>query len=422
MNCKLRLHLIGILILVCCVSCGHSIEETVTPVVPTVAGDQFKRIVILPFADFTAMPSEGFTPGSSLYNEYYRRNALVIEALQGAMYEDGFIPAASQEDIQKYLVDHGIVKGSFSSSTGESCLQQELQEGWSDEMKEEIGEVIAQNMVSNQSRAPVKTVALNRQNLKNLGNGFGADYIVRGRIVEFHTDQIDTLNPFKTGLVPCIFKSLHRTFHGIAETEPYQQIDVDKETFEGYDRLRNMFMGAGPYVSSVIGEKQGRVPGGTVQISMLVHDVRTGDVVWFNRSEARVVTRSVWTDPDADFLFPKAIAKIVNSLSDDFATAVVSGRLAVAHKKASAPEFEESSVASFDAEVEEGQAERFANDAREAAEDAGRSAGEAGEYAERAENAAGEAQQASGEAKDAVKRASEASIKSEKIFNKIIAK
>lgn len=425
MKCILKLHLVGILILVFCVACGHSVKQTVEPVIPTTAGDQFKRVVILPFADFTPVPHNGFAPGSSFYNDYYRRNALIIDAFQGALYRDGFLPAAPQEDIQKYLLDQGIIKGASISSI--SSLQDELQENWSDQMKEEIGSVISHEESRNQSQTPVKTVALNRQAVKSLGNAFGADYIVRGQVMEFRSDQVGTLNPLRTGIVPCILNSTHRTFGGIAEAEPYQQIDMDQDSADQYNRLRHMFFGLGALINPIIGEKGGRVPGSTVQISVLVHDAKTGDVVWFNRVETIAITRSAWADPDADLLFPKAIATSVNSLADDFTMALNSGRVPVSHEKQTAVEStgEGSEIESFATEVAAERAEQSAREAGESAEQASQSADEARDYAQQAGEAKVYAQQAEDsaeEAKDAVKRASEASVKTEKIFKKIIAK
>ena len=39
MNREFKLHLMGILILVFCVSCGQSVKETIKPVVPGAASD-----------------------------------------------------------------------------------------------------------------------------------------------------------------------------------------------------------------------------------------------------------------------------------------------------------------------------------------------------------------------------------------------
>ena len=247
---------------------------------------------------------------------------------------------------------------------------------------------------------------------------------MRGRIIEYRTDQIDTFNPVRAGIIPVVFKSGQRTALGMAESELYEHVDEDPRV--DYDSMRDWFWGAGGFVTGLIGEKQGRVPGTTVQIRVLVQDANTGDVVWLNRAEASAIPRSAYADPDTDVLFAKAISKAVNSLVDDFANAAASGRFARTEKQGSFHEPEQG--ADMDASAVETAAEtaeRSAREAKDSADQARDAAGEAKGYAQQAGEAkvyAGQAEDAAGEAKDAVKRASAASVKSEKIFKKIIAK
>ncbi len=415
MKHKLRLHLMGIVILVFCVSCGQSVKETVKPVNPGVASGQFKRVVIVPFADLT--------PASSL-QDHCRRNVLVLESLQDALYQAGFVSAA-EEDVVQYLMDRGIIQASTGGPAPyrTAHLEQELQENWSDHMKQEIENEIYQDMISSRpiKKQAQKQIALNTQALKELGNAFGADYIVRGRIVEFRTDHQDSLNPMRTGLIPFVFKSGQRTLFGVAESEEYENIDMD--AIEDYDRMRHLFWGAGRFMTGLIGEKQGQIPGATVQVRVLVQDAGTGDVLWLNRAEACAMPRSAFADPNAELLVAKSIYQAVNSLVTDFAAAVSSGRIARTEKKVSLPELEqESKVEAFEVEAAAEKAERSALVAKESAQQAKASAADAKVFAKQSEGAASEAKKASGEAKNAVKRASEATNKSEKIFEKIIAK
>jgi len=415
----------GIVILVFCVSCGQSVKETVKPVVPGKSSGQFKRAVILPFADHT--------PASSL-KDHCRRNTLVIEAIQDALYQAGVISAA-EEDVVKYLMDRGVIQASngASDSYRTASLERELGEAWSDEMKSEIQEVIYQEVASSRSGGSEsqKQIALTSKNLKDLGSTFGADYIVRGRIIEYRTDQIDSFNPVRTGMIPFVFKSGQRTLFGVAESELYE--NVDRDATEDYERLRNLFWGGGRLLTGLIGEKQGQVPGATVQIRMLVQDAGTGDVLWLNRAEACSLPRSSFSDPDAVLLFAKSIHQAAESLVNDFVSAVNSGRIPKTKKKAATLEAgKESDIEAFAADVAAERAERSAAEARDSAqraEDAAaeakaaaQGAGEAKVFADQAEDAAAEAQKASGEAKEAVKKASEATSKSEKIFKKIIEK
>ena len=416
MKHKLRLHLVGILILVFCVSCGQSVTETIKPAVPAASG-QFMRVVIVPFADYTT---------ASSLSEHCRRNALVLEYLQDALYEAGFISAA-EEDVVQYLVDRGVIHAAQRNSdfSGTALLEKELAGEWSDQMKEEIEDVIDQTLKQERGNKEQKSIALDRKTLTDLGNAFRADYIVRGRIVEFNTAQIDSFNPLRTGIIPFVFKSGQRATLGMAESEMYEFFDMD--SVKKYESARHMLWGAGGFLTGLIGDEQGRVPGGTVQIRALVQDARTGDVVWLNRSEACSLPRSAFSDPATDRLFAKAIDKAVNSLVDDFANAYASGRIAASTRVSAVSEesAEGSEIEAFVVEVAAEKAKRSAEEAKESAEqakEAALKAGEAKEFAQNAEAAAAEAQKASGDAKDAVKRASEASVKSEKIFKKIIAK
>ncbi len=377
MKRKLSLGLIGIFFLVLCVSCGQTVKETIKPVVP--AGGQFTRVVIVPFADHT--------PESSLY-DHCRRNTLVLEALQDALYQAGFIPAA-QEDLVKHMVDKGVIR-EFSGGSDTSFLDKELQGSWSDEMKEEMGEVIYQEIISNKSGGyqANRPVAMDRETLQDLGSAFGADYVIRGRIIEFGTDQQDTFNPIRTGLIPFVFKSSLRTGFGVAETETYDFIEVDKDEIKDYDIVRDWFWGGGAFVTGLIGEKQGQVPGATVQIRLLVQDARTGNVLWLNRAETCSIPRTAYADPDTNQLIKKSIEQAVNSLVSDFASAEASGRLATSVKKIQ-PAGE--AVVSDDAAA---QAERAAIEAKEAAD----------------------------KAEEAARKASEATSRSEKIFKKALNK
>ncbi len=416
MKRKRKLHLMGIAILVFCVSCGQSVKETVKPVVPVTASGPFKRVVIVPFADHT--------PNSSL-QEHFRRNTLVLEALQDALYRAGFI-SAPEEDVVKYLMDQGIIQtpegGDDSYRT--AGLKREMHSGWSEQMQEELQDVLYQDMTSssfeqNKARKPI---ALDREILRDLGKTFGADYIVRGRIVEFRSDQKDTFNPIRTGMIPFVFKSGQRTIFGVAKSEGYENIDVDD--IEEYNQVRDFFWGAGAFLTGLIGEKQGQVPGATVQLRVLIQDAVTGDVVWLNRAEACAIPRTAFADPDPDLLFAKSIDRAVNSLVADFQSALASGRVPVMLEKQAVAESTgetskdkgfENEAASAKAEKSALEASRSAQEAKDAAAEAVRASGESKRYAQEAAGSAAEA-------KDAVKRASEATHKSEKIFEKIIAK
>jgi hypothetical protein len=277
-------------------------------------------------------------------------------------------------------------------------------------MKDVFQDEIYQAMRSAASDNNQEAIALDREFLQNMGQDFGTDYVVRGRIIEFGTDQKDSFNPVRTGMIPFVFKSSKRTIFGVAESETYENIDVDQDLMEGYDRMRGFGWGAGQFVTGLIGDKEGRVNGATVQVRLLVQDAKTGEVVWLNRAEACSTPNSAFADQEPDTLIAKAIDQVISSLVADFASAFHSGRIAETGQVA---EKEEAPIIAEP--VTEKMDDRYSQEAKDAAEKAVKAADESKMYAQDAEKAAAEA-------KDSVKQASEASRKSEKIFEKIITK
>ncbi len=412
MKHEYKLHLIGILLLAFCVSCGQSVKDTVKPTVPITAAGQFKQVVIVPFADYT--------PASSLEDQY-RRNTLVLEALQDELYRNGFI-SAPEEDVVRYLMDRGIIQTTKTKSNSyrTASIEAEMLGSWSDAMKEEIQEVIYEDLTRNTGESGNdEPVALNTRVLKNLADTFGADYVVRGRIIEFRNDSQDTFNPARTGLVPLVFKTGQRTVFGVAESEQYEFIDQD--AIENYNKMRSLFWGGAGFVSGLIGDRQGQVPGVTVQIRAYVQDAKTGQVVWLNRAETCTLPRSVYADPDERLLLAEGIQEAMQSLIGDFAEAYTSGRIAQPQVKTAASDGD-TRIDAFVAEVDAAKEARFAEEARESADEAKEAAEQAIKAADESRIFAQEAKDAATEAKDSVKKASEATRKSEKIFEKIIAK
>jgi hypothetical protein len=53
MRIALRSFLVGMLVLLLSSSCAQVAKETVSPVTTNPAGGEFKKVVILPFADYT---------------------------------------------------------------------------------------------------------------------------------------------------------------------------------------------------------------------------------------------------------------------------------------------------------------------------------------------------------------------------------
>ncbi|RLI48242.1 MAG: hypothetical protein DRP09_21610 [Candidatus Thorarchaeota archaeon] len=428
MKVEIRTYIMGILILLFSISCGQEVRQTMSPVVPDPADGRLKRIVILPFADYTL--------SFSSYG-HWRRNLLVHEAVQDELYKAGFVPAA-EEAVSEYLLRKGVFRYPYEVSATVDSLQREMQENWSDQMKEEMAKTISENIKMSRKlkkeRDNRKLVAINSQMIKDLGDNLGADYVVRGRIVEFRWGHEDTFNFVKIGFLPCIFKTSHRMVFGLADSESYEAVDMasiggtirralaetdypfdgykadpdyffdNSSTEEAYSRVSDMVWGAGRFAAGVFGDRQGKVPEATVQLRMLIQDGRTGEVVWLNRAEVSVTPESTYAAHDRYTLFQKAIHKTVKSLVRNFIDTLERGGV---------PTIDSAGLTVAAEMLEASKLE--AAKAKEAAADANEAAKKARESAEMAEGAAGEAG-------EAAKSAEESSMKSEKIFKKTIRK
>jgi len=217
-----------------------------------------KTAVVLPFADY-------------FYTDDVRtgliRNSIVMEYLVDRLVSKG-VNVPVQEDVLQYLKDKDIVtllppedESRFSDT---SSLAWELTGDWSYSMKEEIRRIIALEA----GRTPLDeesilkspgVYALDRESIQALGDFFDADYLVRGRIIEYYLRKGE--------------------MKGIAYV-PAQAV---------------------------------------VHLRVWVQDTATGDVVWTNRVEVKASAQSELVE-DSSTLFEKALSRAATTLIDDFWT------------------------------------------------------------------------------------------------------
>jgi len=251
----------------------------------TAAGNG-KSVVILPFADY----SVGNLASAQ------QRNILVTESLTDRLLVNGFnLPI--QEDVLAYLVKENVI-GINSSS-----LAMELSNDWSEAMKSEIRTYMTQveNETSQLAGNTSGTHGLDKETITRLGRQFNADYIIRGRILEFKTRQGTSWAPNRKGFLPVVFESTGRAVFGYASSDAY---DGQDESFSA-----DLNRGEGP----VDGE-------GAVQIRMWAQEAATGNVVWSNRIRVQVSPESVVADNQYDTLFNTAVEQGVTTLVDHFVT------------------------------------------------------------------------------------------------------
>jgi len=209
-----------------------------------------KSIVILPFADY----SKGNLESAQ------RRNMIITEALTDRLIVNGFsLPI--QEDVVDYLVAEKFISNNDSASS----LILEQNNDWSAEMQNAIGTFIDQTENENNStnRSSQGIHGLSTKQVAQIGQHFDADYIIRGRILEYKGRGGDADS---------------------AKVELRMWVDEDA----------------------------------TVEMRVWVQDTATGDVIWSNRVNVKVAPESVSADSDYDTLSNRAIDRGVTTLIDHF--------------------------------------------------------------------------------------------------------
>ncbi len=321
-KCKYLLYLLTAVFIM---GCGQTVVETLH--VPDSPGSNAPgkgmTMVILPFADYTYADS---IAGA------YRRNLSVSEALTDRIVSNGF-NIAIQEDVFGYLVDEEIISILPYDEKSTASLSDEMNNDWSYRMKEHLQRYIQQQKMQSGktvSESP-GTHALNQNAVAKLGRRFNADYIVRGRILEFKTREETTWNPLKKGLLPFSFGLSSQTLNGFARSDTYDSyghmllpgtigaiIGYNGST-SGLDGIGNsMLWGA---VGAGLGEMAkngGQVDQAVVQLRIWIQEAATGNLVWTNRVEVKVSPESIYSDRQYDMLFDTAVHKGVNTLIDNF--------------------------------------------------------------------------------------------------------
>jgi len=333
-----RLHyaLVGLMVLLL-TGCGQTVIETLK--VPQASGPnaagQGRTIVILPFADYSNADSLAAA---------HRRDMAITESLTDRLVANGFkLPI--QEDVFAYMVDQSIINLVAYEQNNSVSLNNELSGEWSEVMKDQIRGYIAEQQVQrdNQLIASPGTHGLTQQTVAKIGRKFNADYIVRGRILEFKTRQEHTWAPWKRGILPFISGTTSQIAFGFADTDQYDNWNnmiaggtlgaiVGRNVngpwdSDGGDSILGISGGKDANtilwgaVGSALGQQaknSGNVDQAVVQMRIWVQEAATGNVIWTNRIDVKVSPESVLADSQYDALFDQAIEKGVTTLVDNF--------------------------------------------------------------------------------------------------------
>ena len=334
-----RYLLYGLLALVIS-GCGQTVKESlkVPPPQKSTAGAD-KSIVILPFADYSYADD---------VETSYRRNLYVTENLTDQLVANSFhLPV--QEDVFSYLVSQKIINVMAYEENKSASLEDELRSEWSPEMKTVLQGYLNMSK-SRGSNKPVLdspgTHGLTPQEVVKIGRQFDADYIVRGRIIEYKTRQDPSWNPVQRGILNFMSGTTSKLAFGTASADKYDMYgnmvagaawggligssvswpwDPAKadQTILGISgsRSANTILWGG--VGSQFGKlahNSGEMPQAVVQLRIWVQDAYTGDVVWTNRVDVKVSPESVLADTQYDVLFEKATEKAITTLVENFVT------------------------------------------------------------------------------------------------------
>ncbi len=307
--------------------CGQTVVETLhVPDSPNPdAPGKGQTVVILPFADYTYADS---LAGA------YRRNTAITEAITDRLVANGF-GMTIQEDVFGYLVKENIVNIIPYDESNTVSLADEMDNEWSGTMKE-----ILHGYINDQKVKSGKTVsespgthALDQSAVAKIGRKFNADYIIRGRILEFKTREESTWSPLKKGLLPFTMGLSSQTLNGFARSDKYDDwghmlLPGTLGAVIGYNSSigsldgmgTSIFWGAVGAGLGHMAKNGGQVDQAVVQMRIYVQEAATGNLVWTNRIDVKVSPESVYADRQYDMLFDAAIEKGVDTLIDNFVT------------------------------------------------------------------------------------------------------
>ncbi len=332
---RLKYLIIGILALIL-TGCGQTVVETLNVADGPMhnAPGSGRNIVILPFADY----SQGGLESAQ------RRNMVITESFTDRLVTNGFgMPI--QEDVFDYLVRQDIIRLSSYQPADTSSLDSELNDVWSESMKKSIRFYKSQVIKEKADSAETSpgTHGLTPKAIAKIGRHFDADYIVRGRILEFKTRQEATWAPWKKGLLPFVNGGTSRILNGFASSDAYDErnemltgmtyggiIGYNSGTFP-WDNGEDVFGMANGSANTIfwagvggalgqVTHSSGKVDQAAVQMRVWVQEAATGNVIWTNRVRVLVSPETVFADKQYDTLFDKAIEKGVDTLVQHFVT------------------------------------------------------------------------------------------------------
>jgi len=318
--------------------CGQTVKESlkVQPIQKSMAGAD-KTVVVLPFADYSYADN---------LETAYRRNLFITENLTDQLVSNSFsLPV--QEDVFLYLVNQKIINVVSYEKKKTSVLQDEMKDEWSGAMKAELARYmdIAKNRDNDKPVLQTPgTHGLTRHEVTKIGRHFDADYILRGRIIQYKERQDPSWAPWKKGVLSFVTGVTNKVAFGQASAEKYDELgnmaaggmygmiagdsahwpwspNKPDQTILGISTSSDaniIFWGTIGAGLGKMTHNTGAIPQAVVQLRIWVQDANSGDVVWTNRVDVKVSPKSLLADYQYDALFEKATQKAVTTLIDNF--------------------------------------------------------------------------------------------------------
>lgn len=318
--------------------CGTTVKESLKapPATHPVVGAD-RTVVVLPFADYSYADN---------LETAYRRNLFINENLTDQLSRNGF-HSPVQEDVFMYLVDQNIINVVAYDNKHTKNLEYELKGEWSDQMKGSLKHYVELSQQAERSSSSlggnIGTHGLTPQEIVKIGRHFSADYIVRGRIIQYK-DRLDpSWAPWKKGVVGFVTGVTNKVAFGQAASDQYDEMgsmvagasygaligdganwpydgrpDQNILGFTGGDMGNTVVWGVLGAGIGNMAHNSGKIPQAVVQLRVWVQDAYTGNVVWTNRIDVKVSPESVLADYQYDALFESATEKAVSTLIEDF--------------------------------------------------------------------------------------------------------
>ncbi len=193
---KLRASLPALLLMFLVCGCGQKVTQPVAPIATTLGPDTAKAvIVLLPFADYSS--------GERVDNPL-RRQIKIHESLAYRLVQYGYYTPV-EEDVMQYLSDMGVSIAGPTAGLDDAArrtVEREMVAGWSESMKSKINDMIQENEQDNATIPGLRNdVGLNSSVLRNIGRHFDANYVLRGRIIEYSFSKNRKTATVELGLV-----------------------------------------------------------------------------------------------------------------------------------------------------------------------------------------------------------------------------